>query len=161
LEAYQRIRQRYPCALLYAGDGPLRKSIESKIQKKGISDVIITGFLNQTEISQAYIAGDILVLPSSYAETWGLVVNEGMNFGLPIVVSDKVGCGLDLVRDGENGYIVPYNSVSALAEAITELITDPEKRRAFGKHSLEIIKNWNLNMFVNGVIKAIQKVSGK
>src|SRR3954451_8994846 len=60
------------------------------------------GFLNQTEISKAYIAADVLVLPSDYSETWGLVVNEAMASGLPCIVSDQCGCAEDLGRDGAN-----------------------------------------------------------
>jgi glycosyltransferase involved in cell wall biosynthesis len=160
LEAYRQVRQRCSCALLYAGDGPLRIDIESRVYKENIPDVIITGFLNQTEISEAYTAGDILVLPS-FSETWGLVVNEGMNFGLPIIISDKVGCGSNCVRDGENGYIVPYTSFSALVEAITELVVNPQKRYIFGKRSLEIIKSSGLEQFVNGVVEALRVVSRK
>ena len=57
-----------------------------------------TGFLNQTEISRAYVAADVLVLPSDHGETWGLVVNEAMASGLPCIISDHCGCAPDLGR---------------------------------------------------------------
>jgi glycosyltransferase involved in cell wall biosynthesis len=55
-----------------------------------------TGFLNQSEISRAYVAADCLVLPSDYRETWGLVVNEALASGLPCLVSQACGCAEDL-----------------------------------------------------------------
>ena len=61
-----------------------------------------TGFLNQTEISRAYVAADCLVLPSDYDETWGLVVNEAMASGLPCIISDRCGCAPDLGNAGGN-----------------------------------------------------------
>jgi len=157
LEAYRQVRQKYPCVLLYVGDGPLRREIEKRAKQEPIPDVQITGFLNQSEISQAYVAGDILVLPSAH-EPWGLVVNEGMNFGLPIVVSDRVGCAPDLVHEGENGFIVPYHSVDLLAHAIETLVTNPGRRRSFGQRSLGIIADWGLNQTVEGIVKALRWV---
>ncbi len=60
------------------------------------------GFLNQTQVSNAYVAADCLVLPSDYDETWGLVVNEAMASGLPCIISDRCGCAPDLGNAGGN-----------------------------------------------------------
>jgi len=157
LEAYKRVRQKFPCALLYVGDGPLRREIEKRAKQEAIPDVQITGFLNQSEIPQAYVAGDILVLPSAH-EPWGLVVNEAMNFALPIIVSDRVGCTPDLVHEGESGFVFPYHSVDSLARAIETLVTDPGRRRSFGQRSLEIIADWGLGQTVKGIMDATQQV---
>jgi glycosyltransferase involved in cell wall biosynthesis len=117
--------------------------------------VQITGFLNQSQISRAYVAADILVLPSSESETWGLVVNEGMNFGLAIVVSDKVGCGADLVIHGENGFVVPSSSVSALADALRRLVGDRERCSQYGKRSCEIVDAYDVRHTANDVVDAV------
>jgi len=63
-------------------------------------DLKAMGFVNQTGLGQVYAIADCLVLPSDSAETWGLVVNEALATGLPVVVSDAVGCVPDLLRDG-------------------------------------------------------------
>ena len=60
------------------------------------------GYKNQYQISKLYKKNDILILPSAY-ETWGLVVNEAMAAGLPCIVSNKVGCRYDLVKNGKTG----------------------------------------------------------
>ena len=84
-------------------------------------DLKLVGFLNQTELGEAYAIADCLVLPSDYPETWGLVVNEALATGLPCVVSDAVGCAPDLIRDGESGYVYPLGNVEALAAALAKV----------------------------------------
>lgn len=77
------------------------------------------GFLNQTEISRAYVAADCLVLPSDYGETWGLVVNEAMASGLACIVSDRCGCAEDLGAIAPNR-VFRFGDKAALADAMTE-----------------------------------------
>jgi len=160
LEAYRRVRQRRACALLLAGDGPLRGEIESEIRKAAIPDVCITGFLNQTEIPKAYAAADLLVLPSRF-EPWGLVVNEAMNFALPVVVSDRVGCGPDLVRPGVNGEVFEHRSADALETALERLLAQQELLPEFGRASLQRIEQWGLPETANGIVQALAAVAGK
>jgi glycosyltransferase involved in cell wall biosynthesis len=160
LEAYRRVRQRRACALLMAGDGPLRGEIEAEIRRSSIPDVRITGFLNQTEMPKAYAAADLLALPSR-AEPWGLVVNEAMNFSLPIVVSDRVGCGPDLVRPGLNGEVFEHSSVDALQTVLERCIARPERLVEFGRASLERIQQWGLSETASGVMTALAAVSSK
>src|SRR5206468_2285855 len=91
---------------LMVGDGPLRDQCESLVEDTDVP-IRFTGFLNQSEIVQAYLAADALVLPSDGEETWGLVVNEAMSCGRPCIVSDCVGCGPDLVAPGTTGFVFP------------------------------------------------------
>jgi glycosyltransferase involved in cell wall biosynthesis len=90
-----------------------------------------TGFLKQTELWRAYVPADAFVLPSTDRETWGLVTNEAMLFGLPAIVSDRVGCGPDLVHDGETGFRFS-GGAEALADAMERLARDPAAARAMG-----------------------------
>ncbi len=133
LDAFERVRRQKPCWLLVAGDGPLRPAAEDLVRRRRIPDVLMPGFLNQTEVSRAYAAADIFVLPSAFQETWGLVVNEAMNSSLPIIVSDRVGCAEDLVRPGWNGFVVSHRDPEALADAIAMLVDDEGIRREFGR----------------------------
>jgi glycosyltransferase involved in cell wall biosynthesis len=160
LEAYRRVRQRRVCALLIAGDGPLRGDLEAEIRRSSIPDVRITGFLNQTEIPKAYAASDLLVLPSR-SETWGLAVNEAMNFSLPIIVSDRVGCGPDLVRAGVNGEVFEHNSADALEEVLERYVSRPERLRELGRASLQRIQQWGLPETARGITEALSAVVGK
>ena len=83
------------------------------------------GFLNQTEICQAYVAADCLVLPSDYGETWGLVVNEAMAAGLRCILSDQCGAAMDLGRIPQNR-VFPCGNVLSLANCMADLLTSPE-----------------------------------
>lgn len=152
IEAFARVRAAKRCSLLIVGDGQLRAAAEELVARLDVPDVHFTGFLNQGEIPEAYAAADILVLPSKLHETWGLVVNEAMNFGLPVVVSDKVGCAADLVRDGQNGFVVPHESVTALSDATARLVSDARLRSVFGAESLRIVEQYSIEACADGII---------
>ena len=98
---------------LIVGEGALRNGMESLALDMD-APVTFTGFLNQEAISDAYAAADVLVLPSDQ-DTWGLVVNEAMTYGLPCIVSDRVGCGPDLIHEGRTGFVFPVGDVETLA----------------------------------------------
>ena len=85
------------------------------------------GFRNQKEMPRIYSLADVVVLPSE-TETWGLVVNEAMSCGVPVVVSDKVGCAPDLIVPGVTGYRFPVGRVPALAEAMEKALVAEEIR---------------------------------
>jgi glycosyltransferase involved in cell wall biosynthesis len=155
LEAFSRVRRRRPCALLFAGDGPLRPELERRIGRHAIADVHIAGFLNQSEMPRAYVAGDLLVLPSR-DEPWGLVVNEAMNFGLPVVVTDRVGCAKDLVEPGVNGAVVPSGDGAALEAEIERLVADAELRRKWGARSEEIVAGFSLAAAAAGIVASVR-----
>jgi glycosyltransferase involved in cell wall biosynthesis len=154
LEAHARIRARMRCALLIVGEGELKPELSARIERDQIEDVYFAGFLNRSEISRAYAVADVFALPSAFHETWGIVVNEAMNFSLPVVVSDKVGCVADLVREQENGLIVRHDDVAGFAAAIESLLTDPYRRSAFGARSLEIINGWRYDVAREGIVQA-------
>jgi len=158
LDAFSRVRRNRACWLLMAGDGPLRGAIDA--QAREIPGVRMAGFLDQTEVPSAYAAADIFVLPSARHETWGLVVNEAMNFALPIVVSDRVGCGADLVRSDWNGHVVARHDVAALAAAIDGLVADSNRRRAFGARSLALVDAYSVEACADGIVAACRAVSG-
>ena len=115
------------------------------------------GFKNQTELPGYYDLCDVLVLPSVF-EPWGLVINEVMNAGRAVVVSDQVGCGPDLVRPGENGLIFPAGDIAGLRQALLDLTGDPRKCRAMGRKSLEIINRWGFEEDVAGLKQALAYV---
>ena len=154
IEAFASLRANLPCWLLLAGSGPQREACEALVSRLGVTNVRFAGFLDQTRLPEAYAAADVFVLPSKLHETWGLVVNEAMNFGLPVVVSDKVGCAADLVRPGENGAIVPHDDTRALADAIARLVSDGRLRRAYGARSEAIVRTYSIEAAADGIVEA-------
>jgi glycosyltransferase involved in cell wall biosynthesis len=161
IEAFARVHAQRPCWLLIAGDGALRPAAEELVARLGVPDVLMAGFLDQRELPSAYAAADVFVLPSKLHETWGLVVNEAMNFGLPVIVSDKVGCAEDLVRDGGNGFVVRHDSADLLAEAIARLVAHAEMRAAFGAHSLRIVGEYSIDACADGIVAACVAGEGR
>ena len=103
------------------GDGPMRACLE-KAAADSEGRVVFAGFRNQSELPACYVAADALVLPSEASETWGLVVNEAMACGLPVIASDAVGCVPDMVEDGFTGFSYPVGNIERLENSMVELI---------------------------------------
>jgi glycosyltransferase involved in cell wall biosynthesis len=154
LSAFTAVRKVLPCWLVMVGDGELRADVERKIRETGVENTILPGFLNQDELPFAYTAADIFVLPSGFNETWGLVVNEAMNFSLPVVVSDQVGCGRDLVKEGRNGFIFDHADEEQLVDRLTQLVKDAVMRKEFGKNSAALIADYTVENCAKGIVRA-------
>jgi len=106
---------RSDLVLLFVGDGDLMDSLK---RITGPTRIVFAGFQNQSQLSRFYHAADLLALPSRHSETWGLVVNEAMHHGLPVVVSDTVGSRLDLIEIGRTGEVAKAGDFHALATAL-------------------------------------------
>lgn len=151
------MRARDDLHLLVVGAGELEGEAKA-LAAEGSLPVSFAGFLNQTELTRAYAAGDCLVLPSDYGETWGLVVNEAMVCGLPAIVSDRVGCGPDLVEPGVTGAVFPFGDAATLAQRLCELAADRARSRDMGRRAEERIKDYSVEQAVTGTVRAIEFV---
>ena len=140
--------------LLIVGDGEERCRLEARVRESGVSSIRFLGFKNQSELPRFFDLCDMFVLPS-YGEPWGLVVNEVMNAARPIIVSDRVGCRADLVRDGFNGLVYPAGDIAALANCLRRLIEDPGLRAFMGENSLGIIQQHSYEQDVVGLRRAL------
>jgi glycosyltransferase involved in cell wall biosynthesis len=144
-----------PVYLVMMGEGVLRGEIEKFIDEHALRNVLVTGFVNQSEIGNYYKLSDIFVLPSGTGETWGLVVNEAMLFGLPVIVSSTVGCAADLVKNGENGYVYPEGDIDALANCLSMLIKNPVLRHSAGQRSRAIIQSFDHTVTVDNICREL------
>jgi glycosyltransferase involved in cell wall biosynthesis len=143
---------------LIAGDGPLREAIEGAVKEHQLP-IAFAGFLNQSEMPKAYAASDAIVLPSDGGETWGLVINEAMACSIPGIVSDKVGCGPDLVIPGETGEIFPCGDVESLGRILIKWSADRSSIGRLGKGAKDRISAYSLEAAVDGTMTALQAVS--
>jgi glycosyltransferase involved in cell wall biosynthesis len=141
--------------LILVGDGVEKDSIIQYAKENGVTNFRITGFKNQLEIMDYYISADAVVLPSNYRETWGLVINEALNFNLPPIVSNEVGCSLDLAQR-ENGFIFPVGDTKKIADYIELLYHNPDKRQKMGEASGEIIQNYSYQVIINNLLDSIK-----
>ena len=140
--------------LLFVGDGEMRRDLEATAAATGQKSIIFQGFKNQTEIAAFYDLCDLFVMPSE-TEPWGLVVNEAMNAGRAMIVSDRVGCGPDLVHNGKNGFVFKAGDVADLSRVLCEALASPERCAEMGRRSLAIINRWSFEEDVAGLRAAL------
>jgi len=146
--------------LVYAGDGPLRAELEAAARSLGVSGrVRFFGFTNQSKMPAVYRTSDLMVLPSEY-EAFGLVVNEAMLCGCPVVVSDRVGAGYDLVAHGQNGFVFPCGDVNALAGILKEILPDRERRERMGEAARKRMESWSGRENIEALVHAIEIAAG-
>jgi len=141
--------------LVLAGEGPERAGLERLAREEG-ARLVLAGDWPWEKIVEAYVAADAFALLSE-RETWAVVVNEAAACGLPLVLSDRVGAAHDLLRDGENGFLVTAGDLEAAAEALRALATDPERRRAMGGRSRELARDWGYGPSVAGFRDAVRE----
>jgi len=141
-------------ALVFIGNGPEKSELEGYVARKQLRDMYFVGFKNQTEIGACYAIGDVFVLPSG-GETWGLVVNEAMCFGLPIIVSDQVACGAELVIPGENGFVFPVWDIDALVDYLDVVLSNRNVAVRMGRKSKEIVSTWSFDQNVRDIVDAV------
>lgn len=140
--------------LVILGDGPLKVEIEQTIASLGIRNhVHIKGFKQYHELP-IYLGMAKALIHASTSEQWGLVVNEAMAAGLPVVVSERCGCVPELVHHGRNGYTFDPFIIDGLVDAMEKLTADPDLQEQFGKESSEIINSFSTDTFARGLLNA-------
>jgi glycosyltransferase involved in cell wall biosynthesis len=144
--------------LLIVGDGEERAKLESRAKEACPGNVRFLGFQNQSELPRYYDLCDVFVL-ASIDEPWGLAINEVMNAGRPVIVSDKVGCRKDLVHPGKNGCVVGAGDVDALARSLHTTLASKQLCQAMGAESLRIIAGYNFDRNVDGLRRALHAVT--
>ena len=141
--------------LVVVGHGPDGPALERLATELGVR-LRLVGELPWERLAEVYVAADIFAL-LSLREPWGVVVNEAAACGLPLVLSDQVGAAYDLLRDGENGAVVPTGNVEAAAAAIRALAADPEVRLAQGARSREVMRDWGYEPSVEAFVVAARE----
>jgi glycosyltransferase involved in cell wall biosynthesis len=159
LEAARDLERRaISVTVLLAGDGPGRGHYEAMAQR--LADVRFLGVLDRERLAEYYAAADLLVLPSR-SEPWGFVLNEGMEFGLPLVVSTAVGAAADLVADGVNGIVVQAGDAAGLAASIAALVADGDALGRFGRQSRRRVESYDPAAWAAGVRRAVAEVCAR
>ncbi|MBK0378190.1 glycosyltransferase family 4 protein [Mucilaginibacter segetis] len=130
------------CHLLFAGNGPLEASLKAKAE--GNRNIHFLNFQNQQNMPALYHACDLFCLPSKGpGESWGLTVNEAMACNKAILVSDKVGCAIDLVKPELNGFIFKSSDENNLLKYLQSLTRSKNILSIYGENSGQLIKDWN------------------
>lgn len=139
LKAFNQIHDSKVHLYLVGGDGSEQyRGLISEAKKNRVHFV---PFLSKDELREYYAAADIFCLPTR-EDIWGLVINEAMSFGLPIVTTYNCGAGVELV--GNNGFLYDAENIQTLKICLTDLIENREKRRVMGEISLRKIRQYTI-----------------
>jgi 1,2-diacylglycerol 3-alpha-glucosyltransferase len=159
LSAYAKLDEslRRQCGLVFAGDGAVKGQLEKQAASISPGMVRFTGFAQRERLAQYYALAEALILPT-YTDTWGLVVNEAMACGLPVILSRAAGCAADLVMENQNGLLVSPKEVPALAAAMTSLGRQPELCRTMGAESMHRISRYSPAEWAKGVVQAVETI---
>lgn len=158
LDAWRRADLGEGAVLALAGDGPLRAEVAREPD-----DVQGLGFVPRDHLPALYAAADVLVLPSirteTFLEPWGLVVNEAMLQGTPVITSDAVGAARGgLVQDGRTGLVVPQADADALAARLRSVAQNPQLRGALGAAARQEVGRFTYPAWVTGMRRALAAV---
>ena len=157
LDAYRRHRDAVGAGawdLVITGDGPLRGALETVANRHGIGgNIHMPGFANYDDLPVYYGLAGAFILPS-HTDQWGLVVNEAMAAGLPVLVSTGSGCAGDLVEEGGNGFTFDPSNPAGLADLMRRMSDGSCNLTGMGEASREIIAGWDLNRFAAGMREA-------
>jgi len=168
MEAYSRYRKRAESLnadagkgkiwdLVLLGDGSLRQSLEDQIQSLNLSaHVHMPGFKQYPDLPTYYGCAQIFIHAST-TEQWGLVVNEAMASGLPVLVSNRCGCAQDLVQEGLNGFTFDPLDIDEMSQRMAEISVLEGGLPAMGAASQRIIAEWGPERFASGLKEATEK----
>jgi glycosyltransferase involved in cell wall biosynthesis len=162
VEAYARFLEEAEAQpyLLIVGDGEERAALQRQVAARGLTGVRFCGFRNQSEMPRYLEIADVFVLPARH-EPWGLIVNEAMNAGCAIIVSDDVGAQPDLVTDGVEGCVYPVGDVDALTHALQRILATPGTAAEMGRRALERVNHWSFEADVAGLRLALAQLTRK
>jgi len=138
--------------LIFAGDGDLLDLLRSRCDSRG--DIHFIGFQNQSVMPIVYRLGDVTMLPSA-RDTWGLAVNESMATQRAAIVSDRVGCSLDLIRPLRTGIVFEAGNKASLEESMQFCLANRRHLWAMGQEARKLIDEWSIGEFVGATVEAV------
>jgi 1,2-diacylglycerol 3-alpha-glucosyltransferase len=155
LAAYAKLEEseRSQIGLAFAGDGVSRSPLAECAAAIHPGRVCFCGFVHREQLAELYALADALAFPT-HSDTWGLVVNEAMACGLPIIASEVAGCVPDLVENEENGFVVPPANVAELVRAMRVLLSNSAAARKMGARSALRIQAYTPEACAEGFAKA-------
>lgn len=144
--------------VLFVGKGLLENELKVAAEKD--TRIYFAGFQNQTSMPVFYRMADLFILPSTGpGETWGLALNEAMACGRAIVATNKAGGATDLIRIGKNGFIIYDNDTGHLENFLSKVIDNKSLLGTMGKHSLEIVRDFNFENIVTPVVEVCRALA--
>lgn len=137
--------------------GQATRKYEEIVEKYSLTNIRFFKFMPSEKLEEFYTAADVFVLPTR-EDIWGLVINEAMAYGLPVISTNKCNSAMELVRDGSAGFVIPADDPKELARRITELIDNDELRERMSRNSLRIIRNHTIERMASEFIKIFHEI---
>lgn len=153
LEAFNRVVESAEARLTIVGDGPERKALEAMQSDAARSQTRWLGRLTNDAAIGELADADIFVLPSR-AEPWGLVVNEAMVAGVPVIAHRHCGAAIDLVEEGRTGWLFAEPTADELFAALQRSAADPARARSMGERARIKVQRWSLDRTVDAIVAA-------
>ncbi len=144
---------------LYIIGGKVTPEYSSLVEELKLSNVHFVDFMSPAELKKYFIAADVFVLPTR-EDVWGLVINEAMAHGMPVVTTDRCVAGIELIQNDINGYIVPVEDHESLQQAISKVLSDDGMRNRMAAENLGTIRDYTYETSAMDVTRAIEKVYG-
>ena len=130
------------------------------VSSRNMRNVHFVGFQSEEKLREYYLAADLFCLPTR-EDVWGLVINEAMACGLPVVTTNKCCAGIELIENETNGILIPINNESLLAEKIMYILNNQDIKAHMAKSNLEKIKGYTIEEMVNEHLNIMEKVEYK
>jgi glycosyltransferase involved in cell wall biosynthesis len=140
--------------LVIVGDGEERERLAAQAAALQLTDIRFAGFRNQTELPAFFRLASVFVLPSRH-EPWGLIVNEAMACGCPVIVSSDVGSHADLVTNGVEGFVYPVGDIAALTSALQRTFATPIAAATMGAAAKQRMATWSFEEDITGLRAAL------
>ncbi|MGB6120364.1 MAG: glycosyltransferase family 4 protein, partial [Bacteroidota bacterium] len=167
VRAFTHVSRKIPAKLVLVGEGETKEGIQNLVSELGLhEDVVFESYISNSALPEYYAVADVLVLPSitlrGVKEVWGLVINEAMNQGCPVVATDAVGAVVGgLVQHGKTGIVVQEQNSEVLASALETLLADKDAQKRMRLAATEEIARWTYERQVKGFVEAIEHVRNK
>lgn len=141
------------------GGKPTQKYLNLK-NKLELNNVHFIDFINKEKLKKYYLVADLFVLPTR-EDIWGLVINEAMANGLPVITTDRCIAGLELIEDNKNGYIIPVENKKILTEKIMKIINNKKLMRKMSKNNLKKIQDYTIQKMAKKHMVIFNKIISK
>jgi glycosyltransferase involved in cell wall biosynthesis len=153
LKAYEKVQDEREMSLLLMGSGAMGDELKSEVARKNLKNVKFLGFKNEREKWVYFLASNIFVFPTQQ-DVWGLVVNEAMLCGLPVICSKFAGCCKDLIEDEKTGFVIDPNDTESFAHVLRKVITNDGLRSAMSESARGKACKYSIEKSAKGFLRA-------
>lgn len=158
IRAFSELSSLDVALVLIGGSRDVYTSFLDTLPEGVFSKIYFPGFMNKAKLYQYYKAADLFVLPTHH-DAWGLVINEALSCGLPVITTNRCGAGLETITPGENGFIVEHTDLEALKTTLDSLLENPDLRLHMASQNLKLAHEYTIEKMVEDHLRIFQKLS--